>query len=314
MTYDILCPGEALVEIMRTEIGQPLDAPALFTGPYPSGAPFIFAVQAARMGASVGVIGCVGNDAFGDCLLRQLRADGMDDHLVTVSETQPTGTAFVAYNEDGSRDFVFSPGAGAALHPGLLNATMFEGLGYLHLMGSTLSLHEDALAMGLRALELADAAGAQVSFDPNIRPELMPVEQAKVAFAPFIAAADILLPTADELTALTGKATVAAACEHLFVQKPERLIVMTRGAAGCSVMTSESVTDVPAYHVDERDPTGAGDCFDAGFLTRLLAGDNPAVAAQWANACAGLAVTKQGPMAGAEKIDVVRQFMADNPR
>ena len=72
MALDILTFGEALVEIMRTDIDQTLDQPGAFTGPYPSGAPFIFAVQAARLGAKVAAIGAVGDDAFGTCLINQL--------------------------------------------------------------------------------------------------------------------------------------------------------------------------------------------------------------------------------------------------
>ena len=107
MALDILTFGEALVEVMRTEVDQPLDQPALFTGPYPSGAPFIFAVQAARLGAKVGAVGAVGQDAFGKCLLDQLRVDGVDIRGVHILPDYTTGVAFVSYNADGSRDFVF---------------------------------------------------------------------------------------------------------------------------------------------------------------------------------------------------------------
>ena len=79
MPLDILTIGEALVEVMRTDIDQPLDQPGPFSGPYPSGAPFIFAVQAARLGMCSGAIGSVGKDAFGECLLNQLDAGRRSD-------------------------------------------------------------------------------------------------------------------------------------------------------------------------------------------------------------------------------------------
>jgi fructokinase len=150
MPLDLLTFGEALVEVMRTEIGQPLDRPALFTGPYPSGAPFIFAVQAARLGAQVGAIGTVGEDAFGKCLIDQLVVDGVDTRGVASLKTHTTGVAFVAYNHDGSRDFVFHAKAAAAgqLSASMLKPALFDGLKCLHIMGSTLSMHEDALEMG----------------------------------------------------------------------------------------------------------------------------------------------------------------------
>jgi len=312
---DILTFGEALVEVMRTEIDQPLDQPALFTGPYPSGAPFIFVVQAARLGAKVGAVGAVGQDAFGKCLLDQLRLDGVDTRGVHTLPDYTTGVAFVGYRQDGSREFVFHARHAAAgqISPQMLDESLFVGLKCLHVMGSTLSMHEGALQTGLRALELAKSAGAKISFDPNIRPQLMPAERARTAFAPFIQAADVLIPSAEELLLLGEGDSLEAAVRNLLRDKPERVVVVTQGADGCVVMTGEGQAKrdsvmsrmIPGYPVIEVDPTGAGDCFDAGFLVRWLAGDDPVTAAAYANACGALSVTVKGPMAGARnRIDV----------
>ena len=121
MPLDILTIGEALVEVMRTDIDQPLDQPGPFVGPYPSGAPFIFAVQAARLGMKSASIGSVGADAFGECLLNQLakRTASSTDGIRQLPE-QATGVAFVAYKSDGSRDFVFSLGAGGHITSDML--------------------------------------------------------------------------------------------------------------------------------------------------------------------------------------------------
>ncbi len=105
--------------------------------------------------------------------------------------------------------------AGGQIAPGMLSEDLFEGLGVLHLMGSTLSIHEDALQTGRRALELAQAHGAKFSFDPNLRPQLMPVERAREVFAPFVAAADVIMPTAEEACLLTGSATLDEAVPAL---------------------------------------------------------------------------------------------------
>lgn len=312
-TLDILTFGEALVEVMRADIGEPLDLPGTFTGPYPSGAPFIFAAQAARIGLKVGVVGAVGDDAFGRCMLDQMRADGIDARGVRVLPDRTTGVAFVAYNADGSRDFVFHARHAAAgqLSPNLLDPALFDGLRCLHVMGSTLSMSAEALATGLRALELARAAGAKISFDPNLRPQMMPPEQARGAFQPFVAAADVLLPTVAELNLLTGIVSVRAAAEHLRAGKPDQIVVVTRGSDGCTVYDAAHPDGLhaPAFPVVEVDPTGAGDCFDAGFLARWLAGDPLADAARYANACGALAVTAKGPMAGAKPSAEVEAFM-----
>lgn len=323
MGLDLLTFGEALVEVMRTGVGQPLNRPGTFTGPYPSGAPFIFAVQAARLGAKVGVIGSVGRDAFGQCLLDQLQVAGVDIRGMQTLDTHTTGVAFVAYNADGTREFVFHArhAASGQLTPDMLDESLFDGLKCLHIMGSTLSMHEDALKTGLRALEMAKAAGAKVSFDPNLRPQLMTPERARYAFAPFLEAADVVLPTEEEILLLCDAYHIEAGIQDLLEDHPGQIVIVTQGEQGCTRYraTDEfqragfpwmmSVLPVGGYSVQEVDPTGAGDCFDAGFLARWLAGDSPDDAAQFANACGALAVTAQGPMAGARTLAEVQTFM-----
>lgn len=311
MPFDILTFGEALVEVMRSDIDQPLDRVGPFSGPYPSGAPFIFAVQAARLGSSVIAIGSVGDDAFGTCLLDQLRIDGISIDGVRVLPSHTTGVAFVAYNADGSRNFVFHIAQAAAgqLSPDMLDESQFCGLGCLHLMGSTLSIHEDSLATGLRALELARAEGARISFDPNLRPELLPSDQAREAFRPFLFAADVILPTAEELLLLTNQTSLENALDALLTDNPERLIVIKQGPEGCTVYSRFGAEPVAGFTVEEVDPTGAGDCFDAAFLVKWLGGSLPTEAARFANACGALAVTVRGPMSGAFDLGTVNRFM-----
>ena len=306
---DILTVGEALVEIMRIHRGQPLDKPGEFIGPFPSGAPFIFAIQAVRLGMKSGAIGVVGDDAFGKCIHDQLKTDGMITAGLHTSQKHPTGVAFVAYHDDGSRNFVFSPGAGVMIQPEMLNPALFENLRCLHLMGSTLAMSETLLEAGHRALLMAKESGAKFSFDPNMRPELISIEEARTKFAPFIDAADVLLPTEEELCALAGASDIAHAIVYYQQQNPEMIIAATQGASGCTVYHGDQSIYVPGFTVLEVDPTGAGDCFDAGFLAGWLNGYSLAEAAKLANACGALAVTVKGPVAGAGKLKQVEDFI-----
>ncbi len=296
---------------MRAGIDQPLEQPGPFTGPYPSGAPFIFAVQAARLGASVAAIGAVGDDAFGRCLLNQLHLDGVDTRGVRILQSHSTGVAFVAYNADGTRNFLFHIAQAAAgqLSPDMLDESLFDGLRCLHLMGSTLSIHQNALDTGLHALKMAQAAGARISFDPNLRPELLPADKARELFRPFLETADVIILTEEELLLLTGRATVTDAVNILLDKKPERLIVVTQGAKDSAVHSQSGSEKIAAFAVEEIDPTGAGDCFDAGFLFMWLSGKEPAEAVRFANACGALAVTARGPMAGAYNLSIIHRFI-----
>ena len=91
----VITVGEALVEIMRPDRDQPLDEPGFFHGPFASGAPAIFAVAAARLGMSAGLISGVGDDAFGRLLRTRLEDEGVDTSGLQTVPGCSTGMAFV---------------------------------------------------------------------------------------------------------------------------------------------------------------------------------------------------------------------------
>ena len=100
---EVLIMGEMLVEIMRPTEGIPLDKEGHFRGPFPSGAPAIFIDTVAKLGHSAAIIGGVGKDDFGKCLIDRLKKDGVDCTYVIESDKNSTGVAFVTYFADGSR-------------------------------------------------------------------------------------------------------------------------------------------------------------------------------------------------------------------
>jgi sugar/nucleoside kinase (ribokinase family) len=92
----------------------------------------------------------------------------------------------------------------------------------------------------------------------------------------------------------------------------DKLVVLKRGAVGCSVYSPAGRLDVPGFAVEEIDPTGAGDCFNAAFLTALGYGWPLEKTARFANAAGALAVTKQGPMEGASTQTQIEEFMENH--
>ena len=308
---EIITLGEILVEIMRPAAGQPLDRPGEFRGPFASGAPAIFAVAAARLGLNTAFIGAVGADAFGRLLRTRLSAESVDTSGLQVAPGYATGVAFVAYDDSGEREFVFHIRQAAAgqLRPDLISAVLFENVKWLHISGSTIFLNENSRAACLRALELAKAAGGKISLDPNLRSELMPLEQAREILAPFISSADLLLPTVGEAYALTGESDIERAAQALAL-KPDAILVIKRGSTGCSVVHHGQRIDVPGFSVEEVDPTGAGDCFSAAFIAGLESGWPLERVGRFANAAGALAVTKMGPMEGAPTRKQVADFYA----
>lgn len=294
----IVVIGEVLVEIMADKTGEGFREAQPLTGPFPSGAPAIFADQAAKMGQPVSIVSAVGDDDFGHLNLDRLRQDGVDVSGVFIDKERPTGSAFVRYRANGERDFVFNICHSAA---GRLNVTdtvdaLLESADHLHVMGSSLSSPE-FVALNLRAAEVIRGNGGTVSFDPNLRREILSAEGMAEAMSRMISMTDLFLPSGSELTLLTKSAAPEAAIEEL-LERGVQAIVHKRGADGASFHNKLGAQAIDAFPVKEIDPTGAGDCFGGTFAALWLRGTDARRALQLAAASGALAVTKRGPMEG----------------
>jgi len=300
MAPRVIALGELLVEVMRKDVDQPLSRPGEFVGPFPSGAPAIFIDAVARLGMAAGFIGVVGRDDFGDCVVGRLRDDGVDTTYVRTAPGYTTGIAFVSYRGDGSRNFVFHlPQAAAALLcPDDVDAGYVEGADFVHVTGSALSIGESARRACYKAVEACKAAGGRVSFDPNIRPELLGVDKVREICQTVLERCDLLMPSGEEATMLTGDADEEAACRSL-VARGISIVALKRGEKGSMVFTAGRVIDAPPLAVTEVDPTGAGDCYGGAFVVGLLEGWELPRVARFANVVGALAVTRKGPMEGA---------------
>ncbi len=307
----VIALGELLVEVMRPGVDQPLWQPGEFVGPYPSGAPAIFIDAVARLGIPAGFIGVVAPDAFGRCLLDRLQADGVDTAHIRQAPGTTTGIAFVAYNGDGSRCFVFHlpQSAAALLNPDDVDEDYIAGAEWVHVTGSALSISASAREACYKAVDLCKAHGGRVSFDPNIRPELIGLDSVRHICQPVLDRCDLLLPSDEEASMLTGDADPETACRALHARGIP-LVALKRGAAGSTVFTADGEINVPAIRVQEIDPTGAGDCYGGAFVVGLLEGWPLDKVARFANVAGALAVTRKGPMEGAPRREMAMERMA----
>ncbi|AKR55561.1 sugar kinase [Devosia sp. H5989] len=303
--------GEILVEIMATEPGDGFNTPIALVGPYPSGAPAIFIDQVARLGHPAGIIGCVGADDFGRLNLDRLRADGVDVSAVRVDAELPTGTAFVRYRSDGGRDFVFNikHSACGAVRATPQSAALLAEAGHLHVMGS--SLFSPALVEAtLSALEEIKGRGGTISFDPNIRKEMLGLPGLEAALHAVLERTDLFLPSGQELFLFTSAREEASAVAEILTRA--RAVVIKRGADGSSYFDRDAAFHAAAFPAKEVDPTGAGDCFAGAFVVGWLNGLAPAEALRRANAAGALAVTRKGPMEGAASAAELDRFLASH--
>lgn len=294
----IMTLGEILVEIMATEPGQSFRAPGRLVGPFPSGAPAIFIDQVARLGHAAGIIGCVGDDDFGWLNIERLRQDGVDTSAIAVLKDAVTGSAFVTYNPTGERHFIFNitNSASARLTASHVTDSLLKDCTHFHVMGSSLFSTGIREAMK-KAIEIVKRQGGTVSFDPNIRKEMLGIREMREALASILKHTDIFLPSGPELTLLVKASTEKGAIEELLALGI-REIVVKRGRQGCEYYDATRRLSVPALPVEEVDPTGAGDCFAATYVTCRSQGMPVEQSLPYACASGAAAVMRKGPMEG----------------
>ncbi len=294
----LLCIGEILVEMVAETVDQSLVEPGTWIGPFPSGAPAILADQAALCGAAVTLVGAVGADDFGRMCLTRLASSGVSLEHVRIDEHAATGVAFVSYRSDGSRTFLFhvAEAASGRFGPDDPEAVL-RGVDCVHLMGSS-AFSAGAVRALREVFAAARAGGVPVSFDPNLRPEMLTDEDYLLALREILGGAQLVLASEGELQVLLGGATDEE-CARRLLADAAQVVVVKRGARGASLFEpGRAEVAVPGLTVHEVDPTGAGDCFGGTFLALYLRGMGATEALGYANVAGAIAVTERGPMSG----------------
>lgn len=309
---DIWTMGEMLVEIMRTKEDIPLDTPGLFTGPYPSGAPAIFIDTVARLGHKAGIIGGVGKDDFGDCILSRLKEDGVDCSQVLESETCATGAAFVTYFSDGSRKFIFHMGNTPAAQAKMPKPSVLDGVKFFHIMGCSLSAKKEFGEEIVKTMELAKQKGAKISFDPNIRKELLKDEASLELVKKVLDHTSVFLPGVEELLMIMKAGNIEDAVEQAFKNPVLEILALKKGSKGCTVYTRQGLYEMGVYPVDAIDATGAGDSFDGAFISGLLEGKNIQECLKMASAAGALNTAAFGPMEGRVSRQKIEEMINSN--
>jgi len=267
---DALSIGELLIDFVSTQKGVSLaESPAFEKKP--GGAPANVAVGLARLGVSSGFVGKVGDDAFGAFLRDTLAAQGVDvSHLATTDAARTT-LAFVSLTPDGSPDFAFyrNPGADMLLCEADIDEAYHAAARVLHFGSISLAAPEPRAAT-LKAIGIAKATGQLVSYDPNYRPALWPSpEAARRQILSGFDHADVAKVSEEEWEFITGTADLEAG-SRVLLERGVKLLVVSRGAAGCTFTNGSETRALPGYAVEVAEATGAGDAFVAALLSELL--------------------------------------------
>ena len=182
-------------------------------------------------------------------------------------------------------------------------------------MGSSLYSFRAIDAMR-KALDIIKSKGGTISFDPNLRKEMFNIQEMEQSFDYIMEYTDIFLPSESEVSyfANSNGESEEQTMFALF-NKGIKHIVVKKGSKGANYYGRDDKNNLLTLHVDgfittQVDPTGAGDCFGATFISLMLAGYSIEQALQYANASGALAVSKTGPMEGTSTLAELKQFIA----
>ena len=255
---------------------------AASTEGHPGGKGANQAVAAARLGASVSFVGCIGGDGFGDVVIASLAGNGVDVSSVRRVDA-PTGTAVILLTPDGENSIVVSAGANAFVTAALVDEVSDAWAGAAVLV----------LQLELPVETVAYAASAAVARGVRV---ILNAAPAAALAAEVLAAADPLVVNENEAAALLdGYVGDAAEVAARLLALGARSVVLTLGARGAVLAEAGGLPEhVPGRAVPVVDTTGAGDAFVGALADRIAHGDALAGAVRFANHAAAFSVGRHG--------------------
>jgi 2-dehydro-3-deoxygluconokinase len=301
MKIDILSLGEAMLEFNQTGAGGGRQYLQGYGGDTSNAA-----IAAARQGAKVGYVSAVGDDVYGQMLRALWQREGVDHAAVRTDPQGFTAVYFVTHDESGHHFSFFRKGSAASrMRPQDLPAEAIAQARVLHLSGISAAISDSACDTCFAAVELARAAGVQVSFDTNLRLKLWPLARARAVMRELIGLADICLPSYEDIVAISGLEHPEALvdfCHGLGA----RTVALKLGSDGALVSDGTRRIRIAPHRVNAIDATGAGDTFGGALLARLVAGDDLEAAARYATVAAALSTEGYGAVDPIPRAEPVR--------
>jgi ribokinase len=268
---------------------------------FPGGKGANQAVAAARLGASVVMIGCVGEDAFGWEMRETLKREKIDATHILVHPKSATGVALIQVDTSGQNSIAVASGANFELTDDDVEKAL-QAIGEFNVLVMPL---ETPLETIYAAARIASRHGAKVLLNPA---------PAQVLKQDLLELVDVLLPNEYEAALMAGipslqsVAKVRNAAAKLLSLGVKNLIV-TMGSRGAMLFDKKMELQLPACSVQAVDTTAAGDCFVGALAVGLCEGKSITAAAEFASAAAAISVTRDGAQPSLPHREEVIRFM-----
>ncbi|MET0801236.1 MAG: sugar kinase [Actinomycetota bacterium] len=261
--YDVIALGETMLSLVASD--GTLATANEFVATH-GGAESNTLVALARSGARTAWVSRLGDDPAGERIRSALESEGVDLRWVRIDADRPTG--LMMRDTRGGVRYWRSGSAASTLEPSDLDGAPIAEARAVITTGITAMLGPGP---GAAALELLERARGLRAVDLNLRPRLWGSDRARDLVLPLVERCDVLFASASELATLIGGDPEGSArrCASL----GPREVIVTRGATGAAALDPDgSWHEMRAEPVQEIDPVGAGDAFDAGYLAARLRG------------------------------------------
>ena len=248
------------------------------------------AVAAARLGAEVKMVGCIGDDVYGQLVLKALKENNVDSTYVKVLPGENSGTAHITVAENDNSIIVIKA-ANDLVSPALID----EAWDTIKEADIVLLQHEIPAATNAYVIEKCFEAGVPVMLNPAPVAPVPPELLAKVTY---------LTPNEHEAAILfagQGKADILG--------RNQGKVIMTLGSKGVAYAEKGQVYNVPGFKVQPVDTTGAGDTFNGAFAVARANGKSMYESISFANAAAALSVQKLGAQGGMPYLNEVEEML-----
>lgn len=233
----------------------------------------------ARLGVNVGAVGCVGRDAFGQFAIDTLKNGGVDVRGVRILDGVPTAATLIINVQGEDRRFIHAAGANAAMSADGIPRDLVKSCKVFYVGGYLLMPPLERRGTLVELFREAHAAGAKTVLDI-----VVPAKgEHWHKFEEILTETDVFLPNSDEAELITGLADPLAQAER-FRAAGVKTVVITRGEQGTLLVEDGRRLHAGVYPTQFVGGTGAGDAFDAGYITGLLTGEDSLGCLRWGSA------------------------------
>ena len=306
MYPDIVVIGSLNMDLVvrvkkKPEWGETVLGEKFFMGCGGKGANQAFA--AGKLGAKVAMLGCVGQDSFGEKLLENLNNVGVQTKYIKKVQDVSTGVALINISSEGQNCIVVDPGANHHVTPDYIQA-------HADLIGNAkivLVQLEIPLESVLEVAKICHQRNVPLLLDPAPAMDL-PDD--------LLGMVDYIVPNESEISIITGLEVndilSAKNASVYLLNKGVKNVFAKLGANGVVVTNANRVFHIEGYQVETVDTTAAGDAFAGALATALVNGNYLWAATQYANAVGALTVTKSGAQESMPSKEEVEEFIKNN--